>query len=513
MFDLLLQGFDQVLTLSNFLLLASGVALGTLLGAIPGLTATMAIAVVIPFTFSLDPVGSILMLLGAYKGGIYGGSIAAILIAAPGTPASAATVQDGHALAKRGQGLKALKVALIASTVADLITDIVLILAAAQLASVALAFGPAEYMAVAVIGLTIVSAVSGRSLAKGLVAALLGALVALVGLDPITGLPRFSFGIIDLYSGISLIPMLIGLLTVSEVLLQFEKRADPKRMNLPEPKDKDDGRVTRSDVRTIIRPISVGTTVGCLIGMIPGLGPTLGAFLGYDAAWRLSRNRAAFGKGSLEAVAGAESGNNAVSGANLIPLLGLGIPGDTMAAILVGAFLIHGLTPGPLIFQEAPEVVYGVYAGLITANFLLIGIVWWFLRVFTRAASIPGTILYPGVLIFCVLGSYAFNQSLFDVWVMFGFGVLGYIMAKLEFPRPPLLVGFILAPLLEENFRRAMIISDSDPGIFFSTPLAIGLWITAALSLVFILRQRRWLRHEIDGRSASSSTSASDDLQ
>lgn len=503
--DLLLQGFAQVLSVDNFLFLAGGVAMGTALGAIPGLTATMAIAVAIPFTFGLDPVSSILMLLGAYKGGIYGGSIAAILVAAPGTPASAATVQDGYTLARRGQGLKALKVALVASAAADLATDVVLILAAAQLARVALAFGPAEYMAVAVIGLTIVSAVSGRSLAKGLVAALLGALAALVGLDPMTGLPRFSFGTIELYSGISLIPMLIGLLTVSEILLQFERRADPERTNLPPPPTAADSRITRADARTMVRPVCAGTVVGCVIGMIPGLGPTLGAFLGYDAAWRLSRNRSAFGKGSIEAVAGAEAGNNAVSGANLIPLLGLGIPGDTMAAILVGAFLIHGLTPGPLIFQEAPEVVYGLYAGLIMANFLLFGMVWWFLPVFTRAASIPGTILFPGVLIFCTLGSYAFNQSLFDVWIMFGFGVLGYVMAKLHVPRPPLLVGFILAPLLEENFRRAMIISDSDPTIFVSTPLVNALWVVACVSLFFILRQRRWLQREMAARPATAS--------
>lgn len=502
MIELLLQGFSQVFVPATFVYLVAGVTLGTVLGAIPGLTATMAIAIVIPFTFTMSPVASLLMLIGAYKGGIFGGSIAAILIAAPGTPASAATMADGYALAKQGKSEKALKIALVSSVVADLLTDIMLILLAVQLAKVALAFGAAEYMVVAILGLTVVAAVSGRSLAKGITAALLGASVALIGLDPMTGMPRFSFGVVDFYGGIQLVPMLIGLLTFSEILLQMERKAHFGVRSLPPPTCPDDRRITREDARRIIKPISLATIIGGIIGVIPGLGPTLGAFLGYDAAWRISKRKEEFGKGSIEGVAGAEAGNNAVSGANLIPLLGLGIPGDTMAAILVGAFLIHGLTPGPMIFQEAPDVVYGLFAGLIVANLVLFAVARLLLPGFAWIARAPTQYLMPVVLILCIVGAYGLNQSMFDVWVMLVFGVLGYLMSKLGFPRSPLLIGFILAPLMEENFRRAMRLSDNDPMIFVRSPLAIGLWMLIAISVFFIMRQRATWRKDPNKLSA-----------
>ena len=490
MMDLLLQGFLEVLSPVTLMYLILGVSMGTILGAIPGLTATMAIAIVIPFTFTMSPVASLLMLVGAYKGGIFGGSIAAILVSAPGTPASAATSADGYALARQGKSEKALKIALISSVLADLATDIVLILLSVQLARVALAFGSAEYMLVAVLGVTVVAAVSGRSLAKGIAAAVLGACFALIGLDPMTGMPRLVFGTIDLYGGISLVPMLIGLLTLSEILLQMERQLKFRSTSLPKPQSPEDRRITHQDARRIVKPISVATLIGGVIGIIPGLGPTLGAFLGYDAAWRMSRNKKEFGHGSIEGVAGAEAGNNAVSGANLIPLLGLGIPGDTMAAILVGGFLIHGLTPGPMIFQDAPDVVYGLFAGLIVANFALYAVARLLLPSFAWLARTPTRFLMPVVLMLCIVGAYGMNQSMFDVWVMLAFGVLGYLMHKLGYPRPPLLIGFILAPLMEENFRRAMRLSDGDITVFFKSPLALGLWALIAVSVLFIARQR-----------------------
>ena len=496
--DLLLNGFVEALSPATLIYLVAGVAMGTILGAIPGLTATMAIAIVIPFTFTMTPVASLLMLIGAYKGGIYGGSIAAILVSAPGTPASAATMSDGYALATQGKSEKALKIALVSSVIADLFTDVMLILLAVQLARVALAFGAAEYMVVAILGLTVVAAVSGQSLAKGITAAVLGAAFALIGLDPMTGMPRFAFDNVDFYGGIALVPMLIGLLTLSEIFLQLEKKTNLTTRKLPAPSSPDDRRITRQDARRIARPISLATLIGGIIGVIPGLGPTLGAFLGYDAAWRTSRCKEEFGNGSVEGVAGAEAGNNAVSGANLIPLLGLGIPGDAMAAILVGAFLIHGLTPGPLIFQEAPDVVYGLFAGLILANIVLIFVARLLLPAFAWIARTPTKYLIPVVLMLCIVGAYGLNQSIFDVWIMLAFGVLGYVMSKLGFPRAPLLIGFILAPLMEENFRRAMRLSDGDLSIFVRSPLAIGLWCLIGVSVVFIMRQRASWRRRHD---------------
>ena len=490
MWDLLFNGFAEVLSPGNLVFLLGGVTVGIILGSIPGLTATMGIAMVIPLTLNLPPIPSLMMLMGAYKGGIFGGSIAAILLCAPGTSAAAATVADGHALAKLGRAKKALKISLTASVLGDTFSDIILIFAAVHLARVALQFGPGEFTAVAIMALTIVGPASGKSLLKGLITAIGGLVISMIGLDPGTSLPRLTFDMNEMVDGIALVPMLIGLLTIPEIIAQYEERTETVKAHLPPPKTKDDTRITKKDFRRMLRPMSIGSILGTCIGIIPGLGPTLGAFIGYDAAWRQSKHKDEFGKGSVEGIAGAESGNNSVSGANLIPLLGLGVPGDVEAAILVGAFLIHGLTPGPLIFQEAPDVVYGLYAGLLTANVLLFMIARGLLGAFTRAASMRVTIIFPLMLLLCAVGSFAFNQTLFDVGVTFLFGLFGYVLNKLNFPRTTFLIGFILGPLLEDNFRRAMVMSDGHIGILFGSPLSVGLWIFAALSVSTILYSR-----------------------
>ncbi len=481
----------NVFALNHIVFLIGGVCIGVVLGAIPGLSATMAIALVIPFTLAMDPVPALLMMMGAYKGGIFGGSIAAILIKAPGTSAAAATVEDGNALARRGQGLKALKVSLFASVIGDTFSDIVLILTAAQLARVALQFGPVEYAALTVFALTIVGSASGKSLIKGLVAAVAGLSLALVGLDPTTGMPRLAFGEINLYGGVPLLALLIGILTIAELLRQIEARRAVSIAHLPPPKQPSDSRITREDAGLMVRPVIGGSILGTIIGIIPGLGPTLGAFLGYDAAWRMARRPEKFGRGSVEGIAGAESGNNAVSGANLIPLLGLGIPGDIEAAILIGAFLIQGLTPGPFIFQEAPEVVYGLYIGLIVANMVLLCFGLVAIRGFTRLAGIRTGLLFPTVFVLAIVGTYSFQQSLYDVGLTFAFGIIGYLMVKVEIPRTTFLIGFILAPLLEDNFRRALQVSRGDYSIFFSSWLGNAFWIAAIASAIWIGWQRR----------------------
>ncbi|WP_422369679.1 tripartite tricarboxylate transporter permease [Pelagibius sp.] len=480
----------------NLIFLVVGVCGGVVLGAIPGLSATMAIALMIPFTLTLDPVASLLMMTGAYKGGIFGGSISAILMRAPGTSAAAATVEDGQALAKEGKGLKALKVSLTASVAGDTFSDIVLIISAAQLARVALEFGPVEYTALTVFALTVVGSAAGRSLVKGLIAAVAGLSLAMVGLDPTTGIPRLAFGEIHLYGGISLIAMLIGLMTVAELLRQIEARRETSKAHIPPPRNRDDSRITGADARLMVRPVIGGSIIGTIIGVIPGLGPTLGAFLGYDAAWRLAKRPEKFGKGSVEAIAGAESGNNAVSGANLIPLLGLGIPGDIEAAILIGAFLIQGLTPGPLIFQESPDVVYGLYVGLIVANAVLLLAGFMAIGLFVRLAGLRTGLLFPVVFVFAIVGTYAFQQSLFDVGVTFFFGVVGYLMVKVDIPRTTFLIGFILGPLLEDNFRRSLQLSSGDYGIFLSSSLGNAFWIAALVSAGWVLYQRRAVRRQ-----------------
>lgn len=489
--DVLLAAMSHTFALQNFVFLVAGVAVGIVLGAIPGLSATMAIALIIPFTLTLEPSAALLMMMGAYKGGIYGGSIAAILLKAPGTSAAAATVKDGYALAKQGKGLKALKISLVASVTGDVFSDIVLILTAAQLARVALQFGAVEYTALAVLALTIVGSASGKSLVKGVLAAAAGLATALIGLDPTSGMPRMSFGVIHFYGGIDLLPMLIGLLIISELIIQMEGHGVAVQAHLPPPRSKDDARITREDAGLMVRPIVGGSLIGTIVGIIPGLGPTLGAFLGYDNAWRLARRPALFGKGSVEGIAGAESGNNAVSGANLIPLLGLGIPGDVEAAILIGAFLVHGLTPGPMIFTEAPDVVYGLYVGLISANALLLLFGLALIPLFVRAARIRVSLLFPIVTVLSFVGAYSFQQSVFDVGIALAFALIGYVMAKLHIPKTSFLIGFILAPLLEDNFRRGLQIHDGAYSAFFTSYLGNFLWLLAIVSVVTVMIQRR----------------------
>lgn len=489
--EAIITAAQTVFAVEHLFYLVGGVTIGIILGAIPGLSATMGIALIIPFTLAFDPVTALIMMMGAYKGGIYGGSIAAILVRAPGTSAAAASVADGYALAKKGQGLKALKVSLVASVIGDTFSDIILILTAAQLARVALEFGAVEYTAVAIVALTIIGSASGDSLIKGVFAAVAGLALALVGLDPTTGLPRLTFGVIDLYGGISLLPMLIGLLIMSELVIQMEQAHSQSHAHLPQPKDRDDRRITRSDAKLMVAPVFGGSIIGTMIGIIPGLGPTLGAFLGYDNALRFAKRPEEFGKGSIEGLAGAESGNNAVSGANLIPLLGLGIPGDVEAAILIGAFLIHGLTPGPLIFQEAPDVVYGLYMGLMLANAAMLVIGFSLIPLFVRAASVRIGLLFPTVFVLSLVGAYSFQQSLFDVGMALCFAVVGYGMTKIGLSKTSFLIGFILAPLLENNFRRALQISDGNFATFVSSPLGNVLWIAAATLVVWITLQRR----------------------
>jgi len=499
MMEVLLAAAADVFSPLNLLFLAAGVGAGIVLGAIPGLTATMGITLVIPFTLTMEPAAAVLMMMGAYKGGIYGGSVSAILLKAPGTSSALATVEDGHALARQGKARKALKVSLVASVLGDTFSDIVLILSAAHLAYVALEFGPVEYTAIAVIALAIIASASGASLLKGLIAAVGGLCLALVGLDPTTGMPRFTFGVIDLYGGVPLVAMLIGLVTLAELLRQMETRRETSAVHLPQPAGRDDSRITRDDARLMARPIAGGSLIGTLVGIIPGLGPTLGAFLGYDTARRFARRPELFGKGSVEGIAGAESGNNAVSGANLVPLLGLGVPGDLEAAILMGAFLLHGLTPGPLIFQEAPEVVYGIYIGLLLANAMLFGLAFGLIPVFSRLASLRVGLLFPVVFLFAVIGAYAYHQSLFDVGLAFGFACVGYLMIKLEIPRTTFLVGFILGPLLEDNFRRAMQLSDGSYAIFLDSALGNTLWALALALVIWITVQKQRARHRQPG--------------
>ncbi len=493
MFELLLGGFATVLsTPSIFLSLVLGVVVGTVLGSIPGLTATMAIALIIPLTFYMDPVQSLSMLIGAYNGGTFGGSISAVLLGTPGTPAAAATVADGFKLGLQGKGAKAIKMALLASVSGCLFSCVMLVMVAEPIARYALKFGPAEYTVLMVFSLTIIGSAAGKSIIKGFVGGLLGLLFGMVGLDSIASVTRFTFGTSSLASGIDLIVMLIGSLALSEVLVQVESVARGKvDAHLPPPKHPSDAKLSWQEYVANFKTIARSAVIGCGIGALPGLGTTLAAYLGYDMAKRNSKNPEEFGKGSLEGVAAAESANNAVCGANLIPLLALGVPGDAMAAIMIGAFMVQGLTPGPLVFREAPHVIAGLYAGLILSNLLLALFVMTCYKGFTKVSQLETTVIFPVVFICCFIGVYALNQSLADVWVMLFFAVLGYLMVKFEYSPATMMIGFILSPLLEVNLRQALLISGNNPAIFFSTPITWFFWLITVYSVYKIVKSRQ----------------------
>ena len=488
----LASGFGEILQLSNLIYLFIGVLVGVVMGAIPGLTATMAITLIIPLTYYLTPTQSLIMLLAAYNAGNFGGSISAILISTPGTPAAAATVADVYGLAQKGRGGKAIKTALFSSCFGCLFSSIVLILVAQPIAKYALKFGPAEYTVLMVFSLTIIASAAKKSMVKGLIGGALGLLFGCVGTDSMYTVPRLSFGILKLYSGIDLVVMLIGSLAVSQLLVQVEKVATGwKEAQLPPASCGDDKRFTLADLKACFKTWLRSSAIGCAIGALPGLGPALACYVGYDAAKRASKHPEKFGTGYVEGVAAAEAANNAVVGANMIPLLSLGVPGDTGAAVLIGAFLVQGLTPGPLIFTESPQTVYNVYAGLILCNLVLLLVVLATYKLFVKLCSLETTIIFPVVAIFCIIGVYALNSTLADVWIMLFFAVIGYILMKFDFPTTTMLVGFILSPIFEKNFRRALTLSDGDFTTFFSSPLCWAFWIITALSLFFILRGKK----------------------
>ncbi|WP_111415020.1 tripartite tricarboxylate transporter permease [Billgrantia lactosivorans] len=463
----------------NFLAIALGVVIGVVVGSIPGLTATMAVALALPFTFSMEPVAAILLLVGIYKGGMYGGSITAILIRTPGSPASACTLLDGYPMAQQGHAKKALKMALYSSVIADFISNIALIFFAAYLAKIALNFGAPEFFWLICFSLTIIISLASGSMIKGLLAALCGLLLSLVGLDEVYGSQRLTFGNYNLMDSISFIPLLIGLFAIPEIIEFYRKKA------LPHIKAKASGAsVTLAEMKRSLKTIIRGSLIGVIIGAIPGTGATAAAFISYSDARRRSPNKANFGKGEVEGVAASESGNNGVAGATMIPLLSLGIPGDVITAIILGAFMVHGLTPGPVMFQENLPLIYALFMGIMFSSLVLLAVGNGAIKYFSLIADIPKEILFPIVLMFCVYGAYAVNNDTFDVWLMLGFGVLGYVFNRAAIPAAPFLIGFILGPMFEDNLRRSLLIGGNDLSIFVRGPIT---WFFIALTLGSIL--------------------------
>ncbi|MFK5980392.1 MAG: tripartite tricarboxylate transporter permease [Rhizobiaceae bacterium] len=482
--DNLMAGLALVGNVDSFLALFVGVAIGTVAGAIPGMSATMAVALTLPFTFTMTPITGILLLLGVYKGGIFGGSIPAILIKTPGTPASSATVLDGYPLAEKGQAGKALGMALWASCTADLISNLSLILFAGWLASFALSFGPPEFFTLILFSLTIIAGVSGESLLRGALAAMLGLLLATIGLDLIYGTNRFTFGNSNLMAGLNFIAVLIGLFAIPEIIGMVWNPGAHEGNTRYLGKDQ----VTFADYKKSFRSIVRGSFIGVFLGSIPGIGAAPSAFLSYSEARRKSPNRENFGKGEIEGVAAAEAGNNGVAGATLIPLLALGIPGDVITAIILGAFMVHGLQPGPMMFIMNADIIYGLFIGLIVSSVFLFVIGSVAIKAFRYVADIPKGVLFPGVMVLCIYGVYAVNNNLFDVGVMFAMGWVGFVMVRFRIPTAPFLIAFILGPLLEDNFRQSMLMSGSSPLILFRGPITWFFWGATSITVIAIIR-------------------------
>jgi len=485
--EFLVPAAQLFFTFTNLLAVSAGLFIGIIIGAIPGLNVPMAVALLLPVTFYMDPVAGLSLLIGVYKGGTYGGSISAILINTPGAPAAAATVLDGYPLAQQGKAGKALRASIYGSVIGEFISDLILITVAAQIAYVALKFGPNEKFSLVFFALSTIAVISGENILKGLAAGLLGLFLKTMGLDPITSSSRFTLGIFELIGGIPFLPLLIGLFAVSEFLVQIEKKIVVGQRNqiVPLSKNYEDNYVTWREFRENIKNILRSTFIGLGIGALPGSGSAIAAFVSYGVAKNASKNPEKFGRGALEGVFAAETGNNAVCGGALIPLLTLGIPGDAITAIMMGVLLVHGLIPGPDLFVKSGDIVYAVFIGLIVGNILHLFIASLGLRLFIKLLSVSRAFLFSAVIVICLAGAYTGDSNVFDVHLMMVFGVLGYIMKKFEFPVAPLIMGYILEPLLETSLVQAFIVNNDSLLPVLTRPISL---FFVLLTVFFIIR-------------------------
>jgi len=487
MIENLIGGFENALTLWNLMFISIGIVIGIIFGVLPGLGSVTAIAILVPITFYMSPITAIGFLVGVNKGGTSGGAIPAILLNAPGTPEAAATAREGYPLTKAGKPVKAMKMSLYSSVFGDLFSDCVLILLAAPFAIIALEFGPPEFTSIILFSFTLIAALAGRSLLKGLIAAALGVYLSTIGLDPVDSTTRMTFGEVELYDGINLNALAIGALALSSVISQiFDIRKssnEDEEVDLFKAKSNTTLKAVEfwSNWRTLLRSSLIGTGVG----MLPGLGVSLAAFLGYGAAKRASKTPEKFGTGHLEGIAATEAANSAVVGANLIPTITLGIPGNVAAALMISAFMIHGLVPGPLLMVEHGELVYSIFACMLTANLIHLVIGRIGIRVWSTFMRVPKSIILPVVVILCVAGVYIPTNSMFHVGMMFAFAGLGYVMRKSGFSIVCLVIGFLLGPMFELALRQTMLLYKSDLSIMFTSPISLGFLI---LTLYFAWR-------------------------
>lgn len=492
---MLVGGFATVFTLKIMLYILIGVVVGIIFGAIPGLSAAMAVALCLPLTFGMSAIEGIAMLVGLYTGGVSGGLISAILINIPGTPASIATCFDGHPMAKRGEAGKALGVGIVFSFLGGTIGILALLFIAPSLALLTLKFGPIEYFAVTIFSLTMIATLSSGSMVKGLIAGIIGMGLSLVGGSPIDNVPRYTFGNHLLDIGFNLLPVMIGIFAVSEILGAARDKNDITENNLAKFKIKGFGfsmKEFKSQIVNCLRSSGIGT----VIGILPGIGGGTANLISYSVAKNNSKEPEKFGTGIIDGIVASESANNAVIGGAMIPLLTLGIPGDSVTAMMIGGFMIHGISPGPMLFKTEGTLVYGIFAALILANVFFLVIELYGLRAFVKLMRIKKSILLPVVMTLCVVGAFGANNRMFDVISLAFFGAFGYILEKMDFPTAPLILGFILGPMAELNLRKGLMYTNGSFSEFFTQPIALIFFLITLISIIFaarneILRNKR----------------------
>ncbi len=476
-------GLSTALTPENLLWCFVGVLLGTLVGVLPGIGPTATIAMLLPITFSFEPVTALIMLAGIYYGAQYGGSTTAILLNLPGESSSAVTAIDGHEMAKRGRAGPALATAAIGSFVAGTVGTLVLVLFAPPLARTALQFGPADYFSLVVLGLVASIALARGSAVKALAMVMLGLLFATVGQDIATGTPRFTFGVRELFSGINFVSVAVGMFGIAEILRNLEN----ERTRTAVVQTVKGLMLTRADVRRIVAPVLRGTALGSVLGVLPGGGHILASFASYSVEKRVSKRPETFGHGAIEGVAGPESANNAAAQTSFIPLLTLGLPAHPVMALMVGAFIIQGITPGPNVIIDEPALFWGLVVSMWIGNLFLVMLNLPLIGIWVRMIRIRYHVLFPAIVVFAAIGTLSLSLNPFDVYAIAFFGILGYALIKLGCEPAPLLLGFVLGPLLEQHLRRALVISQGDPSVFLTRPISLVLLILAAIALFLAL--------------------------
>jgi putative tricarboxylic transport membrane protein len=474
-FDLLIAGFGTALEPTNLAFALIGCVLGMLVGVLPGIGPVAGTAILLPVTFSMGPTPAIIMLAAIYYGAMYGGTITSVLVNVPGEGASAITCLDGYQMAKQGRAGQALAIAAIGSFIGGLAATAGLVLLAGPLTRLALKFGPPEFFALMLVGLSLVTGLAGHSLVRALISAILGLLVAMVGIDPVMGAPRFTFGNLNLLGGIDVVVVAMGLFGVGEILMGLERKGGDAALHAKAPTL----RLTREDIRRSVMPIVRGTGIGFFLGLIPGVGAIVPTVMSYVAERKLSKTPQKFGTGMIEGVAGPETANNAYSNAALIPLFTLGIPGSPTVAIIMGAFMMNGIVPGPFLFRDHADLVWGVIASFLIGNAILLVLNLPLIPLWIKIIQIPRAILFTFVLGFCALGAYSVNGQAFDIGTMTIFGILGYLFKKVDIPLAPMILTLILGPLMEQSLRQSLEISGGDFSVFFTRPIALTLILVA----------------------------------